>query len=136
MKKCLYLAALLFLYSTTLVSQKLEWGVSSIIFFDNTEFAGSQVQLPKTMAGVRIAPEVGLGWDSIHHLHVGVNALQEFGSIHAVDGFAPTAYYSYDYKPFRFYMGAFPRSFAVENYPRMFFQDSIAYYRPNVSGLF
>jgi hypothetical protein len=33
-------------------------------------------------------------------------------------------------------MGAFPRSRALENYPRLFFQDSISYYRPNLNGIF
>ena len=32
-------------------------------------------------------------------------------------------------------MGAFPRNYALERYPRIFFQDSITYYRPNINGI-
>jgi hypothetical protein len=33
-------------------------------------------------------------------------------------------------------MGAFPRIGTIDNYPRLFFQDSVLYYRPNVNGIF
>jgi hypothetical protein len=33
-------------------------------------------------------------------------------------------------------MGAFPRARTIENYPRLFFQDSILYYHPNITGIF
>jgi len=32
-------------------------------------------------------------------------------------------------------MGAFPRSFILDKYPRLFFQDSVIYYRPNINGI-
>lgn len=91
--------------------------------------------MPQTMAGVRFAPEIGLAWDSIHRIHVGINALHEFGSNMGIDAVSPIAYYQYDRAPFRFYMGAFPRETAVGNYSRFFFQDSISYYRPNINGI-
>jgi hypothetical protein len=77
-----------------------------------------------------------LCWDSIHQVNVGFDLLHEFGSTRAFDYFYPTVYYEMSRKPFRFYMGAFPRKFALEKYPRIFFQDSISYYRPNINGLF
>ena len=33
-------------------------------------------------------------------------------------------------------MGAFPRDMALDKYPRIFFQDSISYFRPNINGFF
>ena len=69
-------------------------------------------------------------------MNIGVNLLHEFGSPNAIDKFYPTAYYESDRGPLRFIMGAFPRSRTIENYPRLFFQDSILYYRPNINGIF
>ena len=88
------------------------------------------------MAGVMIIPEAGLTWDTIHRVKVqGVNRIHEFGSSKAIDKFYPTAYYAYNGKPFRCNMRTFPRNLAVEKYPRLFFQDSISYYRPNINGM-
>jgi len=88
------------------------------------------------MAGVMLIPEAGLTWDTVHKVSIGVNMMHEFGSTKAIDKLYTTAYYCYDGKPFRFLMGAFPRNMVVEKYPRLFFQDSISYYRPNLNGLF
>jgi hypothetical protein len=117
-------------------AQQLIWNAGLFSFFDNTEFGKSKVKVPQTMAGVMLIPEAGLTWDTIHKINVGVNLMHEFGSSKAIDKFYATAYYAYNKKPFRFIMGAFPRSMAVENYPRLFFQDSISYYRPNINGIF
>jgi hypothetical protein len=124
------------IFSTSGFSQEKKWQFGLFSFFDNTEFANSGVQIPQTMSGVLFLPEFGLSWDSIHHLNIGIDLLHEFGSASAIDYLYPTAYYEMDRKPFRFYMGAFPRKYAVEKYPRIFFQDSISYYRPNINGLF
>jgi hypothetical protein len=62
--------------------------------------------------------------------------MHEYGSPKAIDKFYPTAYYEFDRGPWRFIMGAFPRSRATEKYPRLFFRDSISYYRPNINGIF
>jgi hypothetical protein len=117
-------------------SQQADWRVGLFSFFDNAEFGKSGVKIPQTMAGVMLIPEAGLKWDTIHRVSFGVNLMHEFGSSKAIDKFYATAYYSYDKKPFRFIMGAFPRNMAVEKYPRLFFQDSVSYYRPNINGMF
>jgi hypothetical protein len=117
-------------------SQEKKWQLGLFPFFDNTEFGGSKVQIPQTMSGVLFFPEMGLSWDSIHRVSVGLDFLHEFGSAKAIDYFYPTVYYEMNSRPFRFYMGAFPRRYVIEKYPRIFFQDSISYYRPNINGLF
>ncbi|MBG0858171.1 MAG: hypothetical protein IQL11_01625 [Bacteroidales bacterium] len=115
--------------------QKTEWQIGLFSFFDNNEFGHSDFQIPQTMAGVRLSPGFGLRLDSVHSINVGVSMLHEFGSSKALGDFSPTAFYQYDRKPFRFIMGAFPRSDALERYPRLFFQDSVSYYRPNLKGI-
>lgn len=88
------------------------------------------------MSGIQIAPEAGLQWDSVHLIGAGLNLLHEFGSSYAIDKLDLTAYYEFNKEPFRFLMGAFPRDNVLEKYPRIFFQDSISYYRPNINGIF
>ncbi len=131
---CLLFIALI--VSTDCFSQEKRWQVGLFSFFDNTEFGQSAVKIPQTMSGVHFLPEVGLSWESTHSVNVGFDLLYEFGSSEVIDFFYPTAYYSYDRKPFRFLMGAFPRKTTIDNYPRLFFQDSISYYRPNINGVF
>ena len=117
-------------------SQNLFWKAGIYTFFDNTEFAKSEYKTPQTMSGIQLIPEIGLRWDSSHFAGAGVNLLHEFGSSEPVDKLYLTAYYEYRKKPFRFLMGAFPRDNVLDKYPRIFFQDSISYYRPNVNGIF
>jgi hypothetical protein len=105
--------------------RKINWRLDLFSFFDNTEFGRSAVKIPQTMAGVQVAPELGVVWDTLNKVNIGVNLLHEYGSPNAIDKFYPTAYYESYRGPLRFIMGAFPRSRAIENYPRLFFQDSI-----------
>jgi hypothetical protein len=105
-------------------------------FFDNNEFSGSLVGTSQTMAGVHFVPQIGLQWDAKHRIFAGVDAMHEYGSNKTVGYYNPIVYYEFDSKPFRFYMGAFPRKMALNNYPLFFFQDSIANYRPVMNGFF
>lgn len=136
MRKCLVLLFLSF-FTSILYAQKigLEYGVALTPFFDNTEFGGSTKEIDQTMAGTRFATEIGISIDTIHHMHLGVASLQGFGVSTSIDSYKPIAYYKMDKKPFMFMMGAFPRDSAAGDYPRVFFQDSIGYYRPVVTGL-
>jgi hypothetical protein len=135
--KTLFWILLSFLFiSSEAFSQEKNWRLDLFSFFDNSEFGRSAVKIPQTMAGVQVAPELGVVWDTLNKVNLGANLLHEFGSPKAIDKFYPTAYYESDRGPLRFIMGAFPRSRTIENYPRLFFQDSILYYRPNINGIF
>jgi hypothetical protein len=136
MKRSLFVLLFCSIITTSGYSQEKKWQVGLFSFFDNTEFGSSAVQIPQTMSGIHFLPELGLSWDSAHSVNIGFDALHEFGSSRSVDYFYPTAYYAFDKKPYKFYMGSFPRKYAIEKYPRIFFQDSIYYYRPNINGLF
>ncbi|MDR2498214.1 MAG: hypothetical protein LBD28_02105 [Tannerellaceae bacterium] len=125
----------LLLLSAPAFSQEFVWEVGMRSFFDNNEFAGSKIQLSQTMAGVRLAPVIGLEWDGKHRIFAGADALHEWGSSKAIDGIEPIAYYEYNARPFRFLAGAFSRK-TLEHYPRMFFADSILNYRPTINGIF
>jgi len=117
-------------------SQEFLWKAGVYNFFDNAEFDYSNVQIPQTMAGVHFAPEVGLRWNTNHRFFVGLDAMHEYGSNKTIDYFNPIVYYEFSGKHFRFYGGAVPRKLILDRYPRMFFQDSIANYRPVINGIF
>jgi len=136
MKKLSLTLFLSILMSFRLFSQDFVWKAKLFTFFDNIEFSGSDVKSSQTMSGVMLAPEVGFKWDTVHKIAGGVNLLHEFGGAEVIGRIFPTAYYEYTGRPFRFIMGAFPRSEALERYPRVFFQDSLSYYRPDINGIY
>jgi len=103
-------------------------------FFDNTEFRHSQLEMPQTMAGVHVAPGLGLRWNGTHTVMAGVDLLKEFGSERLVDYSDLMAYYRYEKDAILFTMGAFPREDVTGDYPRLFFSDSIRNYRPMITG--
>ncbi len=136
MTKIYIFLLLIVLGLTSAFSQQVVWKAGVHSFFDNNEFSGSQIQTSQTMAGVHLAPQIGLSFENKHYVFAGINAMHEFGSNKAVDYYNLIAYYRFDQKPFVFYMGAFPKKPALERYPRMFFQDSINNYRPTINGFF
>ncbi|HBE43762.1 MAG TPA: hypothetical protein DDW27_21730 [Bacteroidales bacterium] len=135
MKSSLRIIIISIALSSEAFSQQTAWQAGLYSFFDNTEFGQSLVQIPQTMAGVRFAPGFCLKFDSVHSIVAGVNMLHEYGSHNIIDNVTPTAYYMYRGDPLRFIAGAFPRDFALDRYPRLFFRDSLTYYRPNMNGI-
>ena len=117
-------------------AQEFIWKAGVYNFFDNNEFANSKVNIPQTMAGVHLTPQIGLKWNEYHRVYAGFDAMHEYGSDNTVDFFDPIVYYEFFGKPFRFYAGAFPRKLVLDKYPRIFFRDSIDNYRPTVTGVF
>ncbi|HBQ82865.1 MAG: hypothetical protein A2X04_14605 [Bacteroidetes bacterium GWF2_41_9] len=136
MRVPLFIILLLGIVYAETFSQEVLWKVKVFSFFDNSEFAESEYKVPQTLSGIQIAPEIGLRWDSVHITGAGANLLHEFGSNDPVDKLYLTAYYEFNNRPFRFLMGAFPRDNVLDKYPRVFFQDSISYFRPNINGIF
>jgi hypothetical protein len=119
-----------------LPAQSIAWKVGVHSFFDNKEFGGSTTQIPQTMAGVHLAPEIGIVWEDKHRIFAGTDLMHEYGSNDVLTYYAPLIYYEYAGNPFRFYAGVIPRSLALDKYPRMFFQDSIMNFRPVINGIF
>ena len=130
----------LFLFFSILTApcdaQDFLWQAGVRSFFNNTEFSKSAVKTDQTMTGVHFAPLIGLGYQENHRIFVGINAVHEFGSQTPVEYRFPIACYQFEGEKYLFYMGAFPRKTLIDNYPRMFFQDSISNYRPVINGLF
>jgi hypothetical protein len=136
MKTSIWLVILFFAAGMQAFPQEANWRLDLYNFFDNVEFGRSAYKIPQTMAGIAVSPEAGVVWDTVNKVNIGVSLIHEYGSPEAIAGFFPTAYYESDRGPLRFVMGAFPRSRTLGSYPRLFFQDSVSYYRPNINGLF
>lgn len=131
-----YLLVIFLSLSLQVFSQDLFWKAGFNTFFDNTEFSQSKYKIPQTMAGLNLAPEVGLTWDSVHILAAGAGLIHDFGSKDQAGWVYLTAYYEFRRERYRFIMGSFPRAVTIGRYPRIFFQDSVSYYRPNINGIF
>jgi len=136
MRKSLFLLIILLGFCVKVQSQDFIWKANIYSFFNNNEFSRSKYKIPQTISGIQAAPEIGIRFDSVHIISGGVNILKEFGSTAIADKIYPTVYYEFNNASYRFMMGAFPRNVALDKYPRVFFQDSIAYFRPNMTGMF
>ncbi|MDR2231867.1 MAG: hypothetical protein LBE56_01945 [Tannerella sp.] len=133
------IVVLLFLCGGTcfsVLAQKFVWKAGMYNFFENNEFANSRLQIPQTMAGVHLAPQIGLQIDGNQRIFAGFDAMHEYGSNEFADFLDPIAYYEFQNRSFRFYAGAFPRKAVLDRYPRIFFRDSINNYLPTVNGIF
>jgi hypothetical protein len=134
-RKALFVLAALILEGSMLRGQEVLIHTGLNTFFDNIEFAGSEYKISQTMAGIYFSPDIGIRWDSVYTINIGASLLHEFGSADFTDRIFPTAYAQYHSGRLRFVMGAFPRTLVLDKYPRMFYQDSVGYYRPNVNGI-
>ncbi len=114
------------------------WGysVGFEYFLDNTEFKRSNLTQDQTLSAVRLSPALQLNWGEGHGFVAGFTALRHTGSTAFVDDMQPVAYYRFERKDQRLFAGLFPRSEALKGYSDFFFQDSIAYFRPMLEGLF
>src|SRR5690554_2982005 len=121
-------------FTLNIHSQNIDWEINTHRFADNREYKCS-VQIPQSIMGQRIAPEIGLNWEQHHHIRIGANVLNEFGSDRLIDQVDYISYYAYKKEPFSFYFGNFDREKVYHDFPRAFFYDSLNYYRPNVQGL-
>lgn len=119
----------------SIVAQRADWSISLNHFFDNTEFQGSSFQHPQTMAGVWIKPALSFELDSFSRINAGVNLLKEYGTSTWTDNVGLVSYYDYHRDRLDFQAGSFPREEVTRSFSRLFFQDSINYFRPTMTGL-
>lgn len=135
-------AFLWFLCPVRLQAQRLEWKADACTFMDNQEFARTLYGKKAVLSGVRLSPEIGIGWgNGEHRLMAGVHVMKEFGSHKFLDRFSFTGYYELNKTSNhriknRFLFGAFPRKGLLDNYSGLFFADSIHYFHPNINGFF
>lgn len=131
--RTLSLFLMIFMAVGPLRAQKFLWEVDFLGFFDNREFK-APYQIPQTLFGTRLSPELGIGFRENHQLMAGVSWMGEFGSdkTSIVDW---TVYYRYKSKQLNASFGSFPRRQLVEEYPMAMLYDSLLYFNPNINGM-
>ncbi len=115
-------------------AQQFEWDLGFRSFVDNREYANSG-RNSETIIGLRLAPEVGFVLNEAHRIRIGFSALHEFGSEKFGKQVIPTIYYDYRKNGFDFYIGMFPREDLLKGFPNAFLNDTLQYFRPNLSGM-
>lgn len=133
MRNSFYIVVCLLALSANTLAQDFEWSAGFDGFLDNREFYS--IDDPQTIFGSRIMGEIGGSLNGTHSLMAGLNFLTEFGADPWAQKPDITAYYELNYKPFRFYIGAFPRRNLID-FPLALLSDTLNYYRPNIQGVF
>ncbi|MEG1663929.1 MAG: hypothetical protein RSC07_00980 [Mucinivorans sp.] len=116
-------------------AQKLLWNVDMEAFLDNREYK-NEFQSSESLLGVKILPEIGVGFSEHHALRVGLSATTDLGSTEFVDYLKLTLHYTFDYAPFKLDVGLFSRRCVTDIMPRALMYDSLSYYRPTMGGLY
>jgi hypothetical protein len=133
-KKIYFIILVSILTARSVSAQTVDIHFNGMGFLDNREYK-EFVLRSRTYSGTRLALDVGLNLDSVHHFIVGVNGLHEFGASPFFLKVNPVAYYSFTGKSWLFNAGEFPREGLLTDYPRAMLNDTLRYYRPNVEGL-
>lgn len=109
-----------------------------LFYFDNRECDKSPYHRSGTLAGVRLSPEFGVGYQNAfvgsHKLMVGVSYLQPFGAFWRDAHVLPIVYYQFDKKGFTLNFGMVPYRKMIQQMPDFLRYDSLDYYRPNIQG--
>ncbi|MDD3404868.1 MAG: hypothetical protein PHH23_01180 [Paludibacteraceae bacterium] len=118
-------------------AQKFLYDVDFVTYFDNREYH-SELQKSKTVFGMRLSPEIGIGLgDSLggtHRVMAGASYIQPFGAYWESARVYPTIYYEYCQKGFTASLGAVPYSHMFHALPDYLMSDSMAYAYPNIQG--
>jgi hypothetical protein len=125
---------LLALRPDSVEAQEYKWSSGVYSYFDNVEFGGSKLKAPQTMSGIQVIPQLRISWDTVNTIVLGANILKEFGTNGFIGEAWPVVYYNYCSGIWQFSMGSIPRNRTLDRYPRLFFQDSLEYYRPMMNG--
>lgn len=137
MKLLKYTILLCFISVQTIsFSQDFKWKSELNFFFDNTEFSKSSYTNDQTMAGVTITQLFGWQFETNHSFYGGVDAMKSLGSHEILDDVHLLAYYEFANKNTVFNVGAFHRHDLLNDYSSFFFQDSIAYYKHTMDGMY
>jgi hypothetical protein len=130
----------LFFFAAVTVSaaqaQEVLWKAGLHNFFNNYEFGLNGPARSQTLAGTHLQPQLGLQWMGVHRIYAGADLMTEWGTGNILDYSNILAYYEYAGRSFHLWAGLFPRKEALDDYPRMFFNDSIRDYRPTLSGFY
>lgn len=115
-------------------SQQFLWDLELDTRFDNREYK-SEINIPQTLFGARLVPQVGIGWNNGNSIKVGADLVADFGAKPFNTNPSLLMYYSYESKKFNAHVGIFPRSKIMGGYSNVFFSDSVRFYDSSLDGM-
>lgn len=115
------------------------YDVDFAAYFDNREYARLNHEKSRTLGGIRLQPEIGVGFtDSVsgtsHRLMAGAAYVQPFGLGWSAAKIKPTAYYHFRKGGFEVLGGFVPYHKLIEPMPLLFQSEELTYYTPNLQG--
>lgn len=114
--------------------QQFLWNADFDFRFDNREYDAMATARSETIFGVRLTPEVGLGWGRGNAVMVGLDLFSDFGTTTDISR-QMIVYYRYRDDRFDVHFGRFPRRHLMGDYEKAFFSDWIDFYDSNIDGL-
>lgn len=115
-------------------AQRFLWDVDFDFRFDNREYDATTTARSETLFGVRLTPEVGLGWGKGNAVMVGLDLFSDFGTTTDISR-QMIVYYRYRDDRFDVHFGRFPRRHLLGDYSQAFFSDWVDFYDSNLDGL-
>ena len=133
--QCLIIILLFSFLPQCISAQQLEWNVSALGFFDNSE-GDHTYRRTQTYAGMSMNPEVGISWNEGRHAIMGgANVITRWGDHTKAIKAKPLAYYQYKSPRFSFLLGNYNRDKLLGEYPEYLWADTVRYYRPVIQGM-
>ena len=115
---------------------KLLVGADFDTYFDNREYAGSEIGLSGTLFSSRFTPTIGVEWDKYNRMIFGMDMWSHFGDdTKAIAKARPQVYYQFQSEKVTAAAGIFSREKLMGDYTELIFSDSVRFYENRVQGL-
>ena len=115
---------------------KLLVGADFDTYFDNREYAGSEIGLSGTLFSSRFTPTIGVEWDKYNRMIFGMDMWSHFGDdTKAIAKARPQVYYQFQTKKVTAAAGIFSREKLMGDYTELICSDSVRFYENRVQGL-
>ena len=105
-------------------------------YFDNREYAGSEIGLSGTSFSSRLTPTIGVEWDRYNRLVFGMDMWSHFGDDTKTFAKArPQVYYQFQNSQVTAAAGIFSREKLLGDYTEVIFSDSVRFYENRMQGI-
>ena len=134
MKKILFLIVAMVM-GLSVSAQELVLELDFDTHFDNREYASNGFNIPQTLFSSRLTPRVGIQWEGVNRLMVGVDLSTNFeSSRNSLIRVQPTVYYQFKTENIQANAGMFDKNELIGEYSPAFFSDSVNFYQNKIAG--
>lgn len=134
-KRLLTLAIVLIAATQIAKAQQITAGIDFKTFFNNKEYADTEVDGSGTDFAARLTPQLGVRWADKNSLVFAVDLLQEFGAqTKFLTEAKPLFYYQYESPKVKAVAGIFPRSMLMGHYSSAIYSTSTRFYDNRFNG--